>query len=75
LLSLELSKEDDSWSLNVVVRGTSGILGMEESNLIFSLSNWNVTFLEESLVLRTEVGNNKLVVSNFLLNGVAISKS
>jgi len=70
---LELSEEDNSWSLDSLGLGALGILNVDESDLVLSGSIWEMSILVESRVVLSEVSNNEFVVLDSLGKSIAIS--
>ena len=72
LVGLELSEEDNSWAFNSLGLGASGILNVDESDLVLSGSIWDMSILEESRVVLSEISNNEFVVLDSLGKSIAI---
>jgi hypothetical protein len=70
---LELSEENNSWTLDSFGLGASGIFNVNESNLILSGSIWDMSILVEGSIVLTEVSNNEFVVLNGLGKSIAIN--
>jgi hypothetical protein len=72
LVGLELSEEDNSWAFNSLGLGASGILNVDESDLVLSGSIWDMSILEESRVVLSEISNNEFVVLDSLGKSITI---
>jgi hypothetical protein len=70
---LELSEEDDGWALDTLGGSASGILNVNESNLVLGGGVWEVSLGEKSIIGLSEVGNDELVVLDSLGKSIAIS--
>jgi len=70
---LEVSKESDSWSSNLVFLSASGIVNMEELNLIFSVGESNMDISEKRSILSTEVSKDEFGILGLSLEGIAVN--
>lgn len=72
--SLELSEENNGWSLNSLGLGASLILNVNESNFILRDGIWEMSLSVKGTLTLSEISNDELVVLDGLGESIAISR-